>query len=427
MSAYLRKNRLIFGASLFVLVLAFCLIFKPVLAAANDSAAQDSGAVQDQSAQDPSAQDASTTDAAALAANPSSDTASTTDNVCQALVVKILAEKVVTNDSGLKVKQQNIQLKILTGPLTGQIVEYDGISDVQVVNSNVYHKNDKVVVNYSPGQDGNNVFYITDYIRQNSLGWLLVLFVLVIILVGKKKGLRALLSLGLSFWFVVKVMSPLMLLGWDPLLVGIAGSFVILLLIVYLTEGVNRRSHVAVIGILASLIVTALLAIIFSNWSHLTGMSHEEVTYLINAGKVLNFKSLLWAAIIIGTLGIMDDVAVGQVETVQQLKEANNKLPSMIVFKRAMKVGESHLGAIINTLFLAYAGEALPLLLLINLNQAPFVSFSDIINNEQIASEITRTLVGVIGLCLALPITTWMAAKYLKVDGKEDNKKKDKI
>lgn len=337
------------------------------------------------------------------------------NNTAQALVISIINERTVADINGYLSKQQDLKLKLLTGPLAGQEVAYKGISDIIVTSNSTYKPGDKVIVSYAAGEDGNNVYYITDFVRSGSLLWLLLSFIAVIFLVGKKRGLRAIASLGLTFLFVIKVMAPLMLNGYNPLFIGLTGSFIILLLIVYLTDGFSRKSHIAVISILVSLIATAILAMIFTNLSRLTGLSDDEVTYLINAGRMINFKDLLLAAIIIGTLGIMDDVVVGQVEAVQQIKEIDSNLKPGEVYRRAIKVGESHLGAVINTLFLAYAAAALPLLLLINLNQAPFVSFFDIINNEQIASEIVKTLVGIIGLALALPISTGLATLYLKI------------
>ena len=338
--------------------------------------------------------------------------------IAQAVVLKILAEKEVKNDDGSKSKQQNLELKILTGPLAGQTEQYIGISDIQVTSTGVYKPGDKVVVNYSRDDTGNYNFYVTDYVRSGALLWLLFFFVIVVLIVGQWKGLRALLSFFLSFLFIIYAMVPLFLLGWNPAAIGMIGALVILLLIIYLTEGYNRKSHVASLGIAVSLFFTAILSAIFIAANHLTGITSDEVTYLIGStNHPMNFKGLLLAAIFIGVLGILDDVVMGQVESVLQIKTANPYLKEENVFNMAMKVGQSHLGAIINTLFLAYIGTALPLILLIGLHQQPFATFSDVINNEQVATEVVRTLVGVIGLCSAIPISTWLAAKYLKVVG----------
>ncbi|MCX6795556.1 MAG: YibE/F family protein [Candidatus Falkowbacteria bacterium] len=328
-------------------------------------------------------------------------------------VLTILKEQYAARDNGQKVKQQNLEVGILDGELKGQRVVYNGISDVDVVSANTYQVGDKVLVARSQDEEGHNIFYVTDFVRGNSLLWLLILFVVAVLLVGGKMGLRALMSLVVSFFLIMKVLVPLVFLGYDPLLVGIAVSFLVLMALIYLTEGWNRKAHLSVLAIAVSLIVTALLAYIFSDWSRLSGATQEEVTFLIEASKqAIDFHNLLLAAIIIGTLGVLDDVVVGQVEAVAQIREANSNLSKSQVFKMAMKVGRAHLGAIINTLFLAYAGASLPLILLFNLHQEPFISFSQVINNEEIATEIVRTLVGVIGLCLSAPIATIMAVRY---------------
>jgi len=338
----------------------------------------------------------------------------------QAQVIKIIDEKEIKKDDGSTSKQQNLEIRILTGELAGRIEEYVGISEVQVVNSSAYKVGDKVIVNYSKNDAGDNVFYVIDYVRTGPLIFLVIFFVAVVLLVGRLKGLRALLSFFLSFLFIVYVMVPLLLHGWNAIAIGLMGSIAILVSIIYLTEGYNRKSHVAALGILFSLIFTAILSAIFVATNHLTGTASDEVTYLMGVvTHPLNYRNLLLAAMFVGILGILDDVVIGQVESVMQIKIANPELNNKKVFNMAFKVGQSHLGAIINTLFLAYISTALPLMLLISLHQQPFVSFSDVFNNEQVATEIVRILVGVIGLCSAIPISTWLAAKYLKVSSSD--------
>jgi uncharacterized membrane protein len=355
------------------------------------------------------------------------NSSSTPDEIAQASVVKVLAEKEVKQDDGSMIKQQNLELKILTGPLAGQTEQYVGISDINVTSASVYKSGDRLIVSYSPDETGKNVFYITDYVRSGALTWLLLFFIAIVVIVGRWKGWRALLSFFFSFLFIIYIMVPLFLRGWNALLIGIVGSLIILLIIIYLTEGYNRKSHIAVLGILSSLIFTVILSVIFVAASHLTGRASDEVTYLIGAVKnPLDYKNLLLAAMFIGILGMLDDIVMGQVESVMQIKTANPLLPDKKVFNMAMKVGQSHLGAVINTLFLVYISTTLPLILLISLHQAPFVSFSDVINNEQVATEIVRILVGVVGLCSSIPISTWLAAKYLKADS-ESNKKINSI
>lgn len=338
-----------------------------------------------------------------------------TENSAEAVVIKILEEKEITRENNSKVKQQNLELYILNGPLKNQTAIFYGISDIDVVELNYYEAGDRVIISYQDDENGERVFYVMDYVRKNALIWLTIISILIIAIIGTTKGLRALLSLALTFILIIKVMVPLMLKGMDPLIVGVAISFIILLFIIYLTEGFKNKSHIAILSIVFSLAFTAILSIIFTNIAKLTGTSSEEVAYLIGTAKAsLDFKGLLLASIIIGTLGVLDDVVIGQIEAVKQIKEANNQLSNFQIFKMSMAIGKAHLGAIINTLFLAYVGASLPLVLLFSIHQPPFLTFDQIINHEEIATEIIRTLVGIIGLCSAVPISTFLSTKYKK-------------
>jgi len=250
-------------------------------------------------------------------------------------------------------------------------------------------------------------------VRTSGLFWLVIIFCLIIWAVGGWKGVKAIVALVLSFVAIMYVLVPLVFRGYDPVWVGFGISLLIMLFIIYFTEGFNRKSHVATGGIFISLLVTIGLSALYAGICKLSGTTQEESSYLISVAKVsVDFHGLLLASIIIGTLGVLDDVAIGQVEAVEQIKEANPSLSFAKTFKMAMHVGRSHLGAIINTLFLAYVGASLPLVMLFNIHQEPFLTFSQIINNEDIATEIVRTLVGVVGLCLAVPITTLFAAYF---------------
>ncbi len=333
----------------------------------------------------------------------------------EAQVLKVIDQKETFRENGSKTTQQNLEIGILTGPLKGQTEIYTGISGIDNVSSNVYKANDKVLVSYNRDETGAYVFYVTDYVRNNSLLWLVIIFVIIVVVIGGFKGFMALLSLIVSFVAIVYVLVPMIFAGYDPLVSGILISLVILLAIIYLTEGWNRKSHISVVSIALSLIVTATLSLLFGHLSRLSGTSQEEIVFLIDAIKIpINFHNLLLASIIIGTLGVLDDIVVGQVEAVNQIRLANHNLKKRQIFLMAMKVGRAHLGAIINTLFLTYVSVALPLVLLFSIKQEPFLTFSQVVNHEDIATEIVRTLVGAISLCLAAPIATILAVKYLK-------------
>jgi uncharacterized membrane protein len=161
--------------------------------------------------------------------------------------------------------------------------------------------------------------------------------------------------------------------------------------------------------------ITLLLSLLFTALTKLSGLAQEETMFLIGAGNIeINFQGLLLAGFIIGAIGVLDDIIVGQIEAVEQIKQANPALSVKKTFSLAYKIGNTHIGAIVNTLFLAYAGAALPLLLLFVLNQNSGLRFDQLINTEIISTEIVRTLVGSIGVIISMPIATWLAAVKLR-------------
>jgi len=337
------------------------------------------------------------------------------EEVFEAKIIEILQEKRVTDEEGLESFQQNIKLVGLEGTWQGKEIFFKGIDDYQVIKNSRYEVGDKVLVAFSPGLEGEDNFYIIDYARQPSLYWLALVFVLLVVLIGKWKGTRALVGLLISFFIIMKIIVPRILAGDNPLLISIFGSVLILLAVVYLTEGINKKSHLAVLGVTLSLIIVGILSILFTNMANLTGLAQEEVMFLIGFGKnVINFKGLFLAGIIIGTLGVLDDAIISQIASVEQIRTANTNLSKREIYRKAMKIGVSHMSSMINTLFLVYAGASLPLLLLFTINEPPFLTFSQIINNEMIAIEIFRTLAGSVGLILSIPIATFLASRFLR-------------
>jgi len=343
------------------------------------------------------------------------------DELFTAEVIKIIEEKEVTRENGSTFYQQNLELKGLEHNWKDKTITYQGISEMDLIGLSRFEVGDKVMVQKSSAPDSEDQFFITDYVRKTSLYWLIILFVIIILIIGKKKGFKSLIGLIISFLIIIKLMLPQILAGRNPILVGIIGSLAILTIIIYLSDGFNQKSNLAILSVLISLTITMILSIIFTDLVNLTGMVQEEATFLLGLGQhVINFKGLLLAGMLIGAVGVLDDVIVGQIETVKQIKEANPNLSKKQVFLMAYEVGNTHLGAIVNTLFLTYTGASLPLMLLFIIKQEPFISFSQIINSEIIATELVRTFVGSIGIALSMPIATFLGAYLLK------NKKYDK-
>ena len=334
------------------------------------------------------------------------------EETLEATVVEVLEEKGITPEfSEEKQLYQKLELLVTKGSLLNKkIVIENGI--MPLANPQKYQEGTKVIVNYTKDFEGNDLFYITDYVRRGSLLWLFIIFVFLVTVVAKWRGLTSLLGMGASFLIIFKFILPKILAGSNPILIAIIGSLFIIPITFYLSHGFNKKTTVAVAGTVIALIITGILAGIFVESAKLTGFASEEAGFLQVAKQgSVNIKGLLLAGIIIGVLGVLDDITVSQSAVVLQLKRANPKLRFEELYKRAMDVGQDHISSMVNTLVLVYTGAALPLLLLFIDNPHPFL---EIINYEIIADEVVRTLVSSIGLILAVPITTIIAVLSLE-------------
>lgn len=339
-----------------------------------------------------------------------------TEETFEAKIIKILDQKEIDREDGSKAIQQNLLLKGTEGKWKNKEIKFDGISNIEVANAGVYKVGDKVLVQKSTNVEGKEIYYVTDFVRRGYLYLLGFIFCLIIILIGRKKGIKSLISLAISFFIIIKFILPKILDGNNPLYIGIVGAFFILTIIIYLTEGWNKKSHLSVLSVFISLFITLIFSWLFTKLTRLSGLSQEDAFFLIGMTKTaINFQGLLLAGMLIGAVGVLDDVIVSQIEVVKQIKEINPQMDNGEVFKSAFKVGNTHLGTMVNTLFLTYAGASLPLLLLFIIKQEPFLSYSQVINNEIIATEIVRTLVGSIGVALSMPIATYFGAYWLKI------------
>lgn len=333
----------------------------------------------------------------------------------KAEVIEVIKIEEKIREDGTKFKQQDLKLLGLEGAWENEEIIYKGISNIEVANANFYKAGDSVYVDGYTDESGQDIFYVVDFVRSGYLYILFIIFILAVLLVGRLKGLKALVSLFLSFVVIIKFILPQILNGRDPFLISLIGGLLILGIIIYLTEGFKRKSHIAVLSVLISLSVTLMLSVIFTKLAKLSGLAQEDAAFLIGIGSAeINFQGLLLAGFIIGAIGVLDDIIVGQIEAVEQIRAANPHLPTKKVFKLAYKIGNTHLGAIVNTLFLTYAGATLPLLLLFIINQNSGLTFNRLINTEIVSTEIVRTLVGSIGVMLSMPIATFLASMKLK-------------
>ena len=334
-------------------------------------------------------------------------------------VTKIMGERQIsaTDDSNSQLFQQ-LEIQITKGTQKDRLIYLES-GDVYLGSNSLYKVGDQVLIAYSKELSTNQESYlISDYIRRTPLLILFLFFIIVTVLIGKWKGLSSIIGMAVSFVVILKFILPSIYSGSDPVTIAILGSLVIIPVTFFLSHGINRKTIIAIIGTLISLVITGILASIFVEATKLTGFASEEAGFLnVFREGTINIKGLLLAGMIIGVLGVLDDITISQSAIVQELKLANPSLKSKELYKKAMSVGKDHIASMVNTLILVYTGAALPLLLLFVDNPRPF---SELINYEIIVDEVVRTLVGSIGLVLAVPITTFIASQSLI---KDQNKK----
>lgn len=270
-----------------------------------------------------------------------------------------------------------------------------------------YKVNDRVILKQAQTPEGNR-FFISDYVRSDPLIILFILFVLTVVIVARKKGIASLLAMLISFTVIFGYILPNLASGQNPVNVALIGSLVIVPITFLMSHGFNRKAFVAIVATFIALTITGVLAILFVELTRLTGLSSDEAAFLHLAGKgTLEMRGLLLAGVIIGVLGVLDDVTVSQSAIVFQLKKINPNLGFKELVKKTMEIGHDHISSMVNTLVLVYTGASLPLLLLFINNPQPI---TQVINYELIAEEIVRTLVASIGLVISVPITTLLAA-----------------
>jgi uncharacterized membrane protein len=335
------------------------------------------------------------------------------ENIFKAEVIEILTEKTVEFKKGDIQTQQNLKLQGLEGDYKGKEIVFTGVGNLEVLSAQTYEIGDKVLMSHSRGFQGEDFYYIVEPFRTASIWYLVALFVLTLLIVGRWKGFRSLIVLAFTFFIIISFIIPKILAGANPLMITVLGSLLILLVIIYVTEGFKTKSHLAVTSIFFSLVITIFISWLFVNLAKLTGAASEDILFLFNIeGATINLKGLLLAGIIIGALGVLDDAVIAQISTAEEIASSNISYRFKQIFTKTYRVGVSHIASMTNTLFLAYAGVSLPLLILFISGESPFQSVEHIINTELIATEIIRTLSGTIGLIFSVPVATFLASWY---------------
>jgi uncharacterized membrane protein len=273
-------------------------------------------------------------------------------------------------------------------------------------NAPTVEEGDKVVLLYAAKAPEGQQYVWADFDRTNPMLILVLIFVLAVIFLSRWEGVGSLFSLGLSLVVVFVYILPALSHGGNPTLVAVTGAALILVVALYATHGITAMTTVAVIGTLLALVVTALLGLAFTGVMHFTGLSDESNRFLFNVLPHVQFEGLLLAGLIIGALGVLDDVTVTQAAAVWEIAAADRRVTRPALFASAMRIGRAHVSATVNTLLLAYAGASLPLLLTYSAVQKNTL---DLALSDGVSQEIVRGLVGSLGIIAAVPITTIVA------------------
>lgn len=334
---------------------------------------------------------------------PTASDQSTSQVTYQAEITGILDET-IQDDTYI----QEIEIKFLDGPDLGEKITIINDESFQMTHRD-FEAGDNVMIIHNTDQD---FYFIADYVRSDALLWLFAAFVVIVIAVTGWQGLGSLIGMFLSFIVIFRIVLPQIVAGGSPVMAAIIGSAFIIPLTFYSSHGFSKKTTVAVFGTFITLVISGILATLFADAANLTGLASEEIAYLqTSTAQAIDFRGLVLAGMIISILGVLDDITISQASVVSQLRGAKKSIKFGELFTRAMNVGRDHIASLVNTLILVYTGASLPLLILfIDSSQ----SFAEIVNYEFMAEEIVRTLIGSIGLILAVPITSLLAALFIK-------------
>jgi uncharacterized membrane protein len=304
------------------------------------------------------------------------------------------------------------RVELTSGVDSGQIVSTELPSGP---GTSVFTAGQKVVLLHMPdaaeapdesGLPEVSPYQLSDHDRSTPLWLVGAAFALAVVAFGRLRGLTALLGLAATFVLLLQFLIPAILAGRPPLLAAVVCAAAIMLTVLYLTHGFTMATSIAVIGTIASLTLTGVLATVAINLTHLSGIT-DEASLNLDLSHSVNGQGLLLASIIIGALGVLDDVTVTQAATVTELARANPAYRFAQLYRAAARIGRAHIASVINTVILAYAGASLPLLLLLSIGSQPL---GEVLTGPALATEIVRSVAGTLGLIAAVPITTALAA-----------------
>lgn len=286
-------------------------------------------------------------------------------------------------------------------------------TEVQPLSENQRYTSGTHVILVKQQDEKNQTQYaIADIYRLPTMVWLLIGFLILVILTAGKKGIFAIVGMFMSLAVLMYFIVPHIIQGENPVVIALIGSVAVATITVYMSHGWSLESHLAIFSMMLSLIAVGLLSYAAVKGAHLAGLGSDEAMYLqFGSTAKVNLQGLLLGGMMIGALGVLDDITLAQISVIHQLHDAKPEMDFNELYKRGLEVGKDHVASLVNTLILAYAAGSLPLFLLFSLNSATpnWVT----LNSEIIAEEVVRTLTGSIGLVLAVPIATFIASYFM--------------
>ncbi len=333
----------------------------------------------------------------------------------KALVISIEEVDIAiqNGDAIAQQKAQHIVIEVIRGPHKGEQKE--------VINQLAFNPlgleivvGDKLVVYIEDYNDGTWSLQIQDFWRLPILIWFILFFLVLMAIIGGKKGLRAIASLVLSILLIFKVLIPLIIIGWNPVWTSLAIAILITVLTLLIISGFHKKTYSAILGTTAGLFVAVILAMIFGNLAHLTGLSSEEARMLVSRFPDLEPRGVLFGSIIIGAIGAVMDVSMSISSSINEIKQHNPNIGYKELVKSGMNVGKDIMGTMSNTLIFAYVGTSIALLLLFTEFGESYTKF---INFDFVAEEVIRSIAGSIGLIATIPFTAWIAGLFERNKG----------
>ncbi|GAB3201989.1 hypothetical protein GCM10027261_37960 [Geodermatophilus arenarius] len=301
-----------------------------------------------------------------------------------------------------------------------EVLEGDGAGDYQQVDlsaevvANGVGEGDTLVLTRDPGAEGGPDYQFADFERTTPIVVLAVAFALVVGAVARLRGLAALVGLAFAFFVLLRFVLPALLEGSSPTLVSLVGSAAIMFVVLYLAHGFSARTTTALVGTLFGLALVTVLGSVAVDVARLTGLTSEETIQLLTFDPTLDFSGLVIAGVVVAGLGVLNDVTITQASAIWQLNEVDPAMGWRQLYRRGMAVGRDHIASTVYTIVFAYAGAALPLLLLFEVYTQPA---GVTLTSAAVAEEVIRTLVGAIALVLAVPVTTAVGAFFATAAG----------